>query len=91
MSESETHEHGEILTRLFTSAEGRGCSKSRHERGKTPPPFVPNTGGISVPFHWSGQGAHSTLLANLKQIVTGRRGKEEGGGGCLRRSRNKVE
>ena len=29
------------------------------------------------PSHWSGQGAHSSWLANLKQIVTGRRGKEE--------------
>ena len=28
------------------------------------------------PFHRSGQGAHSSQLANLKQIVTGRRGKE---------------
>ena len=32
------------------------------------------------PSHWSGQGAHSSLLANLKQIVTGRRGKREGQG-----------
>ena len=31
------------------------------------------------PSHWSGQGAHSSRLANLKQIVTGRRGKEERG------------
>ena len=31
------------------------------------------------PSHGSGQGAHSSWLANLKQIVTGRRGKEEGG------------
>ena len=31
------------------------------------------------PSHWSGQGAHSSRLANLKQIVTGRIGKEEGG------------
>ena len=30
------------------------------------------------PSHWSGQGAHSSQLANLKQNVTGRRGREEG-------------
>ena len=28
--------------------------------------------------HWSDQGVHSSRLANLKQIVTGGRGKEEG-------------
>ena len=33
--------------------------------------------GLS-PSHRSGQGAHSSRLANLKQIVTGRREKEEG-------------
>ena len=31
------------------------------------------------PSYWSGQGAHSSWLDNLKQIVTERRGKEEGG------------
>ena len=36
------------------------------------------------PFHWSGQGEHSSWLANLKEIVTGRIGKEGGGGACLR-------
>ena len=36
------------------------------------------------PSHRSGQGAHSSPLANLKQIVTGRRGKEEQGGECLK-------
>ena len=35
VSENETHEHGEILTRLFTSAEGRRCSKSEHKEEKT--------------------------------------------------------
>ena len=35
VSESETHEHGEISTRLFTSAEGRRCSKSTREEEKT--------------------------------------------------------
>lgn len=32
------------------------------------------------PSHWSGQGAHSSPLANLKHVVTGRRGKGEGWG-----------
>ena len=31
------------------------------------------------PSHWSGQGTHSSRLANLKQIVTGRRRKDEEG------------
>ena len=35
------------------------------------------------PFHWSGQGAHSSWLANLKQIVIGSRGKEEGVAGGI--------
>ena len=90
VSESKTRKHREILTRLLTSAEGCKCSKKHVQRRKTPI-FIPNTGGISVPFHWSGQGAHSSLLANLKQIVTGRRGKEEGGGECLQWNGNEVE
>ena len=35
VSENETHEHGEISTRLFTSAEGRGYSKSMCKEEKT--------------------------------------------------------
>ena len=31
------------------------------------------------PSHGSGQGAHSSQVAHLKQIVAGRRGEEEGG------------
>ena len=77
MSESETHEHGEISTRLFTSAEG-------HYLSLTQVVYL-------SPSHWSGQGAYSSGLANLQQIVTGRRGKEGSGGGGLRRSRNKME
>ena len=30
------------------------------------------------PSHWSGKGAHSSQLANLRQIVAGRRGKDGG-------------
>ena len=76
---NETHEHGEISTRLFTSVEGCGTPKSTHTEQRT----LPYLSLIKViylsPSHWSGQGAHSSWLANLKQIVTGKRGKEEGG------------
>ena len=34
---NETHEHGEISTRLFPSAEGHGCSKSTRKEEKTLP------------------------------------------------------
>ena len=47
------------------------------------PPYLSLTQLMNLsPPHWSGQGAHSFQLANLKQIVTGRRGtggSEEGG------------
>ena len=85
VSGSKTHERGEISTRLYF-AEGRKCSKNAHKEGRPPYVAVPQS-----PSHWSGQDARSSRLANLKQIVTGRRGKEEGGGGCLRQSRNKME
>ena len=72
VSKNETHEHGEISTRPLTSAEGHRYSKKR----------VPCLSLMQViylsPSHRSGQGAHSSQLANLKQIVTGRRGKGEG-------------
>ena len=57
---------------------GAGTPKSAHTKQRT----LPYLSLIQVlylsPFHRSGQGAHSSQLANLKQIVTGRRGKEEG-------------
>ena len=44
------------------------------------------------PSHWSGQGAPSSGLANLKQIVPGRRGnKEEGWGVAGRQNQSKME
>ena len=71
LSENETHEHREISTRLFTSAEGHA------QRRKHPPYLLSLTQVMYLsPSHWSGQSAHSSGLANLKQIVTGRRGKE---------------
>ena len=76
--ENKTHEHREISTRLFTFAEGRGYSKSTCKEEKTLPIYPKQVMYLS-PSHWLGQGAHSSRLANLKQIVPGRRGKEEGG------------
>ena len=66
---------------------GMSAQKAHAKEGRPPPS---SEGGIPVPSHWSGQGTHSSRLANWKQIVTGRRGKE-GGGGCPRQSRNEME
>ena len=73
--ENETHEHGEISTRLFCR---RAWVLKKHAQRRKDPPylFLMQVMYLS-PFHWSGQGTHSSRLANLKQIVTG----EEGGGG----------
>ena len=57
---------------------GMGTQKV-HAKKKRPYLFIPNALMYLFASHWSGQGAHSSRLANLKQIVTGRRGKEEGG------------
>ena len=50
--------------------------------GREDPSHSPPAQVVSLsPSHGSGQGAHSSRLANLKQIVPGRRGKrgmEEG-------------
>ena len=57
-----------------------------------PLPYLSLTQAVYLfPSHWLGWGTHSSQLANLKQIVTGRRGKEGGRGRCLRQSRNKLE
>ena len=58
---------------------GAGTPKSAHAEQRTLPYLSLMQVMHLSPFHWSGQGAHSSPLANLKQIVTGRRGKEEGG------------
>ena len=52
VSENETHEHGEISTRLFTSAEGRRYPKKCTLQTKDPPLFIPNAGDVPVPFPW---------------------------------------
>ena len=77
VSESETHEHGEISTRLFTSAEGRRCSKSAANQ-KRPSLFLPNAADGLVPFPRVRSGRTFFPVGELKQIVTGKRGKEEG-------------
>ena len=77
VSENEAHDHGEILTRVFTSAEGAGAQKAAPRRKDSPSLSLMQVMDLS-PSHGSGQGAHSSRWANLKQIVTGRRGKEEG-------------
>lgn len=52
-----------------TSAEGRGRKR------EDPSLFIPEAGGVPVPFPGvSSSGAPSSLLAHVKQIVTGRRG-----------------
>ena len=79
VSEHETHGQGEISTRLFASAEGHGSSKKHVCRTKDPPLFVPNAGDVPVPFPWVRSGHTFFPVGSLKQIVLGRRGKEEGG------------
>ena len=53
--------------------------KKHGQRRKDPPCLSLTQVRYLSPSHWSGQGAHSSHLVNLKQIVTGRRGKEEEG------------
>ena len=76
--ENETHEHGEISTRLFTCAGGRGGSKRPVQRRKDPPYLSLTQVTYLSPSHGSGQGTHSSRFTNLKQTVAERRGKEEG-------------
>lgn len=61
VSESETREHGEMVTRLFASAQGCGTQKA-HARKPRPSRFIPDPGDAPVPFPGSGQGAHTPLL-----------------------------
>ena len=70
---------------------GAGAQKARTKK-KRPSLFIPNAGDVPVPFPLVRSGAHS-WLANLKQIVTGRRGKEEGGvaGSLFSQNQSKME
>jgi len=70
---------------------GAGAQKPRAKKKR--PSHVSLTQGMHLPpSHGSGQGAHFSRVANLKQIVTGRRGKEEGvTGGCFSRNQSKME
>ena len=53
--------------------------KKPAQRRKDPPCLSLTQVMCLSPSHWPSQGTHSSPLANLKHIVTGRRGKEEGG------------
>jgi len=69
----------------MTSAEGQDAQKACQED----PAYLSLKQVVYLsPSHWSGQGAHSSQLANLKQIVTGRRGK---GGGARRRVSQRTQ
>ena len=88
---SETCGQGEISTRLFTSAEGHGYSKKHALRTKDSPLFIPNTGDLPVPFPLVRSG-RTLFPVGLKQIVAGKRGKEERGRrGCFSQNQSKME
>ena len=77
---NETHEQGETATSSLLVQKGAGTPKSARAEQR-PLPYLSLTQVMCLsPSHWSGQGAHSSQFADLKQIVTGRRGKEDGGG-----------
>ena len=59
---------------------GAGTPKSARAEQRTLPYLSLTQVMCLSPSHWSGQGAHSSQFADLKQIVTGKRGKEDGGG-----------
>ena len=61
-------QQGSLLLQKGVGAQ-KACAKK-----KRPSLFIPKAGDYLSPSHWSSQGAHSSPLANLKQIVTGRRG-----------------
>ena len=51
----------------------------KHMQRRKDPPYLSLMQVMYLSLsHWSDQGVHSSRLANLKQIVTGGRGKEEG-------------
>lgn len=58
---------------------GAGTPKSVRAEQRTLPYLSLTQVMYLSPSHGSGQGAHSSRLANLEQIVTGKIGKEEGG------------
>ena len=80
MSESETHEHGEIWTRLFLLQEGAGAQKAPAKKKGPSLLTLTQARGLS-PSRGSGQGAHSSQLAHSEHIGAGRSGKEEGAAG----------
>ena len=66
-----------------------GAQKA-HAKKKRPSLFIPNAGDVPVPFPRVRSGRTFPPLAHLKQMVTGRRGKEEGvAGGRFSRNQNR--
>ena len=90
MSENETHEQEEISIRLFTSAEGHRCSKSTCSEQRTLPYLSLMQVIYLSPSHWSGQGAHSSWLANWKKLLLQKEVKRKGvSGGSSAKTRAK--
>ena len=76
VSENETYEHGDTSTRLFGR---RARVLKKLMQGRKDPPYLSLMQILYLSAsHWSGQGTCSSWLANLKQTVAGRGGKEEG-------------
>ena len=73
----------------FLLREDAGLKKREREE-KKPPVLRPNAGDVPVPFPRVRSGRTFPPLAHLKQMVTGRRGKEEGvAGGRFSRNQNR--
>ena len=80
VSESETHEHGKISTRLFCR---RARVLQKHTRRGKDPPYLPLMQVMYLsPSHWSGQASPSARLANWNKLLLGdevkRTGLQEG-------------
>ena len=91
MSESETRGQGEISTRLLTSAEGRGYSKKCVRRTKNPPYLSLTQVMYLSPSHGSGQGAHSSRLANWNKLLLGKEVKRKGVAGAFQLKPEQME
>ena len=87
VSENYTHEH----KALYLCKRVRVLKK--HAQRKDSPYLSLMQVMYLSPSHWSGQVTHSSWLANLKEIVTGRRGKGEVwvAGRCFSQNQSKME
>ena len=78
----DTWTRGDLDRALYFCRRARVLKK--HTQRRNDPSYLSLTWVMYVsPSHWSGRGTRSSRLANLKQIVTGRRGK---GGWCRRKA-----